>query len=53
MSVQLPTDYKAVTSIITPEKKASIMHNVSNLFIVIFKACFVEKSNFAFFIWQH
>ncbi|KAK2539237.1 Ice2 [Columba livia] len=27
MSVQLPTDYKAVTSIITPEKKASIMHN--------------------------
>ncbi|XP_065703330.1 little elongation complex subunit 2 isoform X2 [Patagioenas fasciata] len=27
MSVQLPTDYKAVASIITPEKKASIMHN--------------------------
>ncbi|XP_032846127.2 little elongation complex subunit 2 isoform X2 [Tyto alba] len=25
--VQLPTDYKTVTSIITPEKKASIMHN--------------------------
>ncbi|CAM9405801.1 unnamed protein product [Bubo scandiacus] len=27
MYVQLPTDYKTVTSIITPEKKASIMHN--------------------------
>ncbi|XP_075016394.1 little elongation complex subunit 2 isoform X1 [Calonectris borealis] len=27
MPVQLPTDYKTVTSIITPEKKASIMHN--------------------------
>ncbi|NWX39100.1 ICE2 protein, partial [Steatornis caripensis] len=25
--VQLPTDYKTVTSIITPEKKASITHN--------------------------
>ncbi|NXG73161.1 ICE2 protein, partial [Baryphthengus martii] len=28
MPVPLPTDYKTVTSIITPEKKASIMHNV-------------------------
>ncbi|NXF29381.1 ICE2 protein, partial [Nyctibius bracteatus] len=27
MPVQLPTDYKTVTSIITPEKKASIMHD--------------------------
>ncbi|NXI48030.1 ICE2 protein, partial [Galbula dea] len=27
MPVQLPTDYKTVTSIITPEKKASVMHN--------------------------
>ncbi|XP_049669273.1 little elongation complex subunit 2 isoform X2 [Accipiter gentilis] len=27
MPAQLPTDYKTVTSIITPEKKASIMHN--------------------------
>ncbi|XP_055663118.1 little elongation complex subunit 2 isoform X1 [Falco peregrinus] len=27
MPVQLPTDYKTVTSIITPEEKASIMHN--------------------------
>ncbi|XP_009977797.1 PREDICTED: little elongation complex subunit 2 [Tauraco erythrolophus] len=27
MPVQLPTDYKTVASIITPEKKASIMHN--------------------------
>ncbi|NWR86052.1 ICE2 protein, partial [Furnarius figulus] len=27
MPVQLPTDYKTVTSIITPEKKAQIMHN--------------------------
>ncbi|XP_061303142.1 little elongation complex subunit 2 isoform X1 [Pezoporus flaviventris] len=27
MPVQLPTDYKTVTGIITPEKKASIMHN--------------------------
>ncbi|NWR61715.1 ICE2 protein, partial [Bucorvus abyssinicus] len=27
MPVQLPTDYKTVTSIITPENKASIMHN--------------------------
>ncbi|NXL27782.1 ICE2 protein, partial [Glaucidium brasilianum] len=27
MYVQLPTDYKTVTSIITPEKKASIMYN--------------------------
>ncbi|NWS76405.1 ICE2 protein, partial [Crotophaga sulcirostris] len=27
MPVQLPTDYKTVTSIITPEKKSSIMHN--------------------------
>ncbi|KAF1481569.1 Little elongation complex subunit 2, partial [Pygoscelis antarcticus] len=27
MPVQLPTDYKTVTSIVTPEKKASIMHN--------------------------
>ncbi|XP_010022695.1 PREDICTED: little elongation complex subunit 2 [Nestor notabilis] len=27
MPVQLPTDYKTVTAIITPEKKASIMHN--------------------------
>ncbi|XP_009478558.1 little elongation complex subunit 2 [Pelecanus crispus] len=27
MPVQLPTDYKTVTSIITPEKKASIMHS--------------------------
>ncbi|KFO14908.1 NMDA receptor-regulated protein 2, partial [Balearica regulorum gibbericeps] len=27
MTVQLPTDYKTVTSIITPEKKASVMHN--------------------------
>ncbi|XP_075016400.1 little elongation complex subunit 2 isoform X6 [Calonectris borealis] len=30
MPVQLPTDYKTVTSIITPEKKASIMHNMSS-----------------------
>lgn len=41
MAVQLPTDYSTVTSIITPEKKARVMHNVSNLFIVICKACFV------------
>ncbi|NXM65949.1 ICE2 protein, partial [Serilophus lunatus] len=27
MSVQLPTDYKTVTSIITPEQKAQIMHS--------------------------
>ncbi|XP_009992694.1 PREDICTED: little elongation complex subunit 2 [Chaetura pelagica] len=27
MPVQLPTDYKTVTSIITPEKKASVMHS--------------------------
>ncbi|NXI90660.1 ICE2 protein, partial [Psophia crepitans] len=27
MTVQLPTDYKTITSIITPEKKASITHN--------------------------
>ncbi|NXF86965.1 ICE2 protein, partial [Eubucco bourcierii] len=27
MPVQLPTDYKTVTSIMTPEKKASVMHN--------------------------
>ncbi|XP_071611018.1 little elongation complex subunit 2 [Heliangelus exortis] len=27
MPVQLPTDYKTVTSIITPEKKASFIHN--------------------------
>ncbi|NWU20536.1 ICE2 protein, partial [Dyaphorophyia castanea] len=27
MPVQLPTDYSTVTSIITPEKKAHIMHN--------------------------
>ncbi|NXV74889.1 ICE2 protein, partial [Atlantisia rogersi] len=27
MTVQLPTDYKTVTSIITPEKKASVMHD--------------------------
>ncbi|OXB58325.1 hypothetical protein ASZ78_005884 [Callipepla squamata] len=27
MPVQLCTDYKTVTSIITPEKRASIMHN--------------------------
>ncbi|KAM6308453.1 little elongation complex subunit 2 [Aegotheles albertisi] len=27
MPVQLPTDYKTVTSIITPEKQASILHN--------------------------
>ncbi|NXX62232.1 ICE2 protein, partial [Scopus umbretta] len=27
MPVQLPTDYKTVASIITPEKKASLMHN--------------------------
>ncbi|NWW95666.1 ICE2 protein, partial [Rhynochetos jubatus] len=27
MPVQLPTDYKTVTSIVTPEKKASVMHN--------------------------
>ncbi|XP_074011932.1 little elongation complex subunit 2 [Numenius arquata] len=27
MPVQLPTDYNTVTSIITPEKKASIIHN--------------------------
>ncbi|XP_030901788.2 little elongation complex subunit 2 isoform X2 [Melopsittacus undulatus] len=27
MPVQLPTDYETVTGIITPEKKASIMHN--------------------------
>ncbi|NXG14876.1 ICE2 protein, partial [Grallaria varia] len=27
MPVQLPTDYKTVTSITTPEKKAQIMHN--------------------------
>ncbi|XP_037250579.1 little elongation complex subunit 2 isoform X4 [Falco rusticolus] len=30
MPVQLPTDYKTVTSIITPEEKASIMHNMSS-----------------------
>uniref|UniRef100_A0A8B9NF01 Interactor of little elongation complex ELL subunit 2 n=1 Tax=Accipiter nisus TaxID=211598 RepID=A0A8B9NF01_9AVES len=30
MPVQLPTDYKTVTSIITPEKKASTMHNMSS-----------------------
>lgn len=33
MPVQLPTDYKTVTSFITPDKKASIMQNVSNLFL--------------------
>lgn len=38
MPVQLPTDYSTVASIITPEKKAHVMHNVSNLFIVTFKA---------------
>ncbi|NXE08406.1 ICE2 protein, partial [Lophotis ruficrista] len=27
MPVQLPTDYETVTSIITPEKKASVMHS--------------------------
>ncbi|NXG47286.1 ICE2 protein, partial [Psilopogon haemacephalus] len=27
MPIQLPTDYKTVTSIITPEKKASVMHS--------------------------
>ncbi|XP_054244162.1 little elongation complex subunit 2 [Indicator indicator] len=27
MPVQLPTDYKTVTSIVTPEKRASIMHS--------------------------
>ncbi|KFR17585.1 NMDA receptor-regulated protein 2, partial [Opisthocomus hoazin] len=27
LPVQLPTDYKTVTSIVTPEKKASTMHN--------------------------
>ncbi|NXW64448.1 ICE2 protein, partial [Eurystomus gularis] len=27
MPVQLPTDYKTITSVVTPEKKASIMHN--------------------------
>ncbi|NXR33377.1 ICE2 protein, partial [Zosterops hypoxanthus] len=27
MAVQLPTDYSTVTSIITPEKKARVMHN--------------------------
>ncbi|XP_009903574.2 little elongation complex subunit 2 [Dryobates pubescens] len=27
MPVQLPTDYKTVTSIITPEKRASVMHS--------------------------
>ncbi|XP_009693441.1 PREDICTED: NMDA receptor-regulated protein 2 [Cariama cristata] len=27
MPVQLPTDYRSVTSIITPEKKASVIHN--------------------------
>lgn len=46
MPVQLPTDYSTVTSIITPEKKAHVMHNVSNLFIVIFKACFVQSDPF-------
>ncbi|XP_040455981.1 little elongation complex subunit 2 isoform X4 [Falco naumanni] len=30
MPVQLPTDYKTVTSIITPEEKASIMYNMSS-----------------------
>ncbi|XP_053933182.1 little elongation complex subunit 2 isoform X2 [Cuculus canorus] len=27
MPVQLPTDYKTIASIVTPEKKASVMHN--------------------------
>lgn len=49
MSVQLPTDYSTVTSIITPEKKAHVMHNVSNLFIVVFKAYFVQKCNLIIF----
>lgn len=49
MPVQLPTDYSTVTSIITPEKKAHVMHNVSNLFIVIFKAYFVQKCNLILF----
>lgn len=53
MPAQLPTDYKTVTSIITPEKKASIMHNVSNLFIVIFQAYFVERSNLVLFMFLH
>lgn len=44
MPVQLPTDYKTVMSIVTPENKASVMHNVSSLSLVIFKAYFVEKS---------
>ncbi|XP_061856172.1 little elongation complex subunit 2 isoform X5 [Colius striatus] len=30
MPVQLSTDYKTITSIITPEEKASVMHNLSS-----------------------
>lgn len=49
MPVQLPTDYKTVTSIVTPENKASVMHDVSSFSIVIFKVYFVEKSTLVFF----
>lgn len=48
MPVQLCTDYKTITSVITPEKKASIMHNVSSIFIVIFMAHIGEKNHFIF-----
>uniref|UniRef100_A0A8C9FCM1 Uncharacterized protein n=1 Tax=Pavo cristatus TaxID=9049 RepID=A0A8C9FCM1_PAVCR len=48
MPVQLCTDYKTITSIITPEKKASILHNVSSIFIVISVAHLGEKSHFIF-----
>lgn len=46
MPVQLCTDYKTVTSIITPEKKASLIHSVSSIFIVIFMAHIGEKNHF-------
>ncbi|NWI49249.1 ICE2 protein, partial [Calyptomena viridis] len=43
LPVQLPTDYKTVTSIITPEKKAQMMHNDissdSNAEILALKYC--------------
>lgn len=48
MPVQLPTDYSTVTSIITPEKKAHVMHHVSDPFIVIFSAYFVHKCSLIF-----
>lgn len=48
MPVQLPTDYSTVTSIITPEKKAHVMHHVSNPFIVILRHIFDRSAIWSF-----